>query len=388
MVPVTPPAASGRLPWTVICAVLLALALVNAAAVRTNDFLVFHTAGERALRGEPLYRTEDGRFPFKYAPVVGLLLAPVGALPLRTAKVVWEVASALAVLLFLRHAARMALPRPAPWMHAVGVALLLPYVWHLFSLGQIDGFLLAAIALSDRWADRHPVLSGLVWALAVLTKPPYLVFLAVAVLARQWPRLLALVGWLSAGTLVALPVWGFAALRAWWALLGQSTPDLLCAPSNQSLWAIGCRYAPGTPGLLVTVGVGTLALVAVTVWTMRASPPSARDTGTTACLAATAFVSPLGWWTNFIALAPLVFGLLGGVGAGRSTRVRRLAGVAVAGLASVAVLTAELISRDGFVWWLNQKHYGLVGLAATLVALASRAGRPGGYSQPMTTSSM
>jgi hypothetical protein len=383
---VIPSDASGKLPGAALAAVLLLLALMNAAAVRTNDFQVFHTAGARALHGESLYRAEDGRFPFKYAPVVGLLLAPVGALPLRAAKAGWVLASALAVFLFFREAARLASPPPTKGVHLAVLLLLWPYVWHLFSLGQIDGFLLAAIALSERVAERRPVLSGLLWALAVLTKPPYLVFLLVAVLARQWPRLLALAFWLLVLTLLALPVWGPGALSAWWQLLGGSTPDLLCSPQNQSLWALGCRYAPqGTTGTLATVALGTLALGGVAVWAARAAPGLARATGTSAALAATALVSPLGWWTNFIALAPLVYGLVGTAQRGSERWTRLLAGGAILGLAVVAVLTAEVISWDGFVWWLRQRHYGLAGLACALVGLALR---PASYSQPMTTSSM
>jgi hypothetical protein len=367
-------------------ALLLALALPNALAVRTNDFLVFHTAGARALRGEPLYRAEDGRFPFKYAPVVGLLLAPLGALPVRTAKVAWVLASALAVFVFLREAARLAAPPPSQLLHPLVVLLLAPYLWHLFSLGQMDGFLLCAIALSERLASRRPLLSGLLWALAVLTKPPYLVFLVAAVLAREWPRLLALAGWLVLLVLCALPVWGLGALASWWAVLGESTPDLLCSPQNQSLWALGCRYGPdGMAGTLAVVALGTLALALVAGWAAWAAPAQARGTGTSAGLAATALVSPLGWWTNFVALGPLVYGLLGSMTLGRSRAMRLLASGALLGLAAVAVLTAELISRDAFVWWLRQRHYGLAGLACALIGLAARASS---YSQPMTTSSM
>ncbi len=382
----TPSDAAGRLPGAALLAAVLGLALLNAVALRTNDFQVFHTAAVRALHGESLYRAEDGRFPFKYAPVVGLLLAPVGMLPLRAAKAAWVLASALAVFLFLREAARLAAPAPTRSLHALALLLLLPYVWHLFSLGQIDGFLLAAIALSERWAARRPILSGLLWALTVLTKPPYLVFLAVAVLASQWRRLTALAGWLVLLTLAAVPVWGFGALTSWWALLGQSTPDLLCSPQNQSLWALACRYAPfGNWGTAVAVALGALALASVALWAAWAQPERARATGTSAALAATALVSPLGWWTNFIALAPLVYGVLGSTRLGRTLWTRRLALGAVLGLAAVAVLTAELISRDAFVWWLRQRHYGLAGLACALVGLGAR---PSSYSQPMTTSSM
>ena len=296
--------APGSLPGAPVCAVLLLVALVNALAVRTNDFQVFHTAGARALHGESLYRAEDGRFPFKYAPVVGLLLAPVGALPLRVAKGVWVMASALAVFRFLREAARLASPIPSTGLHFFVLLLLGPYVWHLFSLGQIDGFLLAAMALSERWASRRPALSGLLWALAVLTKPPYLVFLLVSALAREWPRLLALLAFLVALTALALPVWGLGALSSWWALLGEgsrrsSSAAAKTSPCGPSAVAMRLSAWP--------VPWAWLRWGRFRCWPsrcgLRGGAKGARATGTSASLAATALLSPLGWWTNFIALA-------------------------------------------------------------------------------------
>ena len=62
--------------------------------------------------------------------------------------------------------------------------------------------------------------------------------------------------------------------------------------------------------------------------------------------------------------------------------------VTIPGLEQEIAARGEIVGRrerDGFVWWLNQKHYGVVGLASVLAALALR---PAGYSQPMTTSSM
>lgn len=389
-----PPAPDGlrALPGAGLLALLLVLALVNAAAVRVNDFRVFHTAGQRVLRGEALYRAEDAAYPFKYAPVVGLLLAPVGALPLRPAKLLWELGSALALFAFLRQAARLAAPAPTRAANALAAVLLLPYLWHVFSLGQIDGFLLGAIALSDRWADRRPALSGLLWSLTVLTKPPYLVFVAAALVARQGRRLAALVAGLAAGLGLPALVWGWGqnleVLHAWRAVLGRTTPELFCASSNQSFWAIGCRYlGPGLAGAAAGAAVGTLALAGATAWAVRAAPSGARDTVTSSCLGATALVSPLGWWTNLVALAPLVLGLLATLSRAEAPRwARAVAAAAVAALAGVALLTAEIVPRDTFVFWLNLRHYGLAALAATLAALAVRA--PRAYSQPMTTSSM
>lgn len=182
---------------------------------------------------------------------------------------------------------------------------------------------------------------------------------------------------------VTLPWGGVPALRDWWAVLGQSTPDLICSPQNLSLWALACRYGP--PGVgwgLLIVALGTAALAAAARWAARAASEKALDTGTSAGLAATALVSPLGWWTNFIALAALVYGLLEGARRAGERRVRLAARAALLGLGAVAVLTSELISHDAFVFWLRQKHFGLTCLVAALVGLLVRAAR---YSQPITT---
>src|SRR5439155_1380999 len=72
------------------------LALVSLVAVFTTrvsrkmpDFEVYHRAGARALAAEPLYRTEDGHFQFKYLPAFAILAAPLAMVPLPAAKGAW-----------------------------------------------------------------------------------------------------------------------------------------------------------------------------------------------------------------------------------------------------------------------------------------------------------
>src|SRR6478672_5028854 len=84
------------------------LALVSLVAVFTTrvsrkmpDFEVYRTAGARALAGEPLYRTEDGHFQFKYLPAFAVLASPLAKLPLAAAKGAWFAASAVLMVLLL-----------------------------------------------------------------------------------------------------------------------------------------------------------------------------------------------------------------------------------------------------------------------------------------------
>src|SRR5258708_38149785 len=84
------------------------LALVSLVAVFTTrvsrkmpDFEVYHTAGERALAAEPLYRAEDGHFQFKYLPAFAIFAAPLAMVPPPAAKGGWFAAAAVLMLVLL-----------------------------------------------------------------------------------------------------------------------------------------------------------------------------------------------------------------------------------------------------------------------------------------------
>ena len=104
----SPDSARGnRLRWVVG---LLFLGLGVALALnprRCLDFTVFRTAGARWLAGTSLYRAEDGPMPFKYAPPVAVLLAPLALLPRTAGAVLWNAGSVLMLLLALRRLPRV-----------------------------------------------------------------------------------------------------------------------------------------------------------------------------------------------------------------------------------------------------------------------------------------
>src|SRR5436190_7885595 len=84
------------------------LALVTLVAVFTTrvsrkmpDFEVYHTAGARALRAEPLYREDDGHFQFKYLPAFAIFAAPLAKAPLPAAKGAWFALSSVLMLILL-----------------------------------------------------------------------------------------------------------------------------------------------------------------------------------------------------------------------------------------------------------------------------------------------
>ena len=76
---------------------LAALAALLYLAIRQTrdltDFEVYRTAGARLLRGEPLYRAEDGHFVFKYLPAFAFGVVPFALVGPEPAKAAWFVVS-------------------------------------------------------------------------------------------------------------------------------------------------------------------------------------------------------------------------------------------------------------------------------------------------------
>lgn len=335
-----------------------------------GDFGVFHLAGERALRGEDLYLADELN-PFKYSPAAALFLAPLGLLPARVARGVWALISVLAMWRFARFSARLRGSPLPPWMHWVAIALVAPYLLHHLALGQCDAVLLALMATSEECSERRPLRSGLLWAAACLFKLPYLVFLAPALWLGQWRRLGALfLGLLAGLSLEALRYGGFSQLSAWRALLAATTPPLLCSEQNQSLLALACTYfgAPGSTAF--HLGSGALALLLVALMAAVAVSSRGTDEGGARAFALssafylTAFFSPLGWWTNLLALLPMLY-LLAQAAREENQPVYRLAMFgSLALLAAVGALNFDLIGREPSELFLRFRHMALGGLAA------------------------
>jgi hypothetical protein len=367
-----------------IAVVLFALAPMGTSI----DYAVFQRAGERFLRGEALFRPGDGDFAFKYAPIAAAFFAPLSLLPRRVGWLAMNLLSILALMRVLGWTARRMLRPPGLREFAAVLAVAAPYYGHLIWLGQSDGLVLWLLVESEERAERRPLVSGALWALACLVKPPFLVLLLPVLALRNWRRLAGLVwgtcAWLALGAIRYGWTGGLEQLRGWYRMLAGSTPDLVCNPWNQSAFAITCTYLaqPGTwrfgaALVLLALGVTAAGLGGVAVlW--RADGTRGRFALGAFALYLGAFLSPLGWNTNLIAALPLACAL-SSVAVASSVRRLRIAATAAAG--AVALLNClDLLLLPLHLWddtamtLLEARQYGIAGLllaGASLGLLAS-----------------
>jgi hypothetical protein len=232
-----------RRTWLITTVAVALVAFHSWVFKPAGDFGVFYNAGRRVLRGEPLYLPEV--LPFKYAPPVALLFAPLALLPEALARLIWLVLSAAAIVRFQWLSARLSHCMRST-SHLLVLILLLPFSQVLLSWGQCDALLLLLMIQSELWANGRPWMSGALWAMACLFKLPYLIFMCVALPLGQCRRLLGLL-------IASLAAISIAALRygipmtvsqflSWLEVLRQTTPSLFYAPTNQSAFGIACSY--------------------------------------------------------------------------------------------------------------------------------------------------
>jgi alpha-1,2-mannosyltransferase len=321
-------------------AALLFLGALHAWIFKNGaDLAVFQLAGIRALRGEELYRLGEA-MPFKYSPIAALLVSPFSLLPHKAAHLIWNALSALALLRLMRWSA----PRASLGESLLVLALQALFIHRLFALGQIDALLLWLMVESEVRGIQRPLISGLLWAVACLFKPPFLVFLLAAAPNRQWTRIGALAGFTAVGLLA-----GWRELHAWRELLAATTAPMLCGdPENQGIVGIACHYF-GHAEIAVP-----LAIAVAFVLLRR------KRLAVAACFFFSAFFSPLCWETNLIALIPLAYVL---------ARARVLWARAAAGLAAAAnLLNYDLLGRDLFLRVLEYRPFALSSLVVALSA--------------------
>ncbi|MCI0571190.1 MAG: DUF2029 domain-containing protein [Myxococcaceae bacterium] len=373
----------------------MGLAAVHAWRIKSGiDFHVLYLAAERALARQPLYQLSESS-PFKYSPVAALVLTPLTLLPARAAYLVWNLGNTAALVVWFRWASTLS-GAPVPRVrHLLVAGLCLPFLLQVFFLGQCDPLLLAAIAVSERLAERRPLVSGALWGLACLFKFPLLILLPVVLLFGQYRRLLGMV-LAAAAAFAAGALWfgwqeHLQQLHSWGSLLAASTPVALCAKDNQSIFAMVCSYV-GPMELsrlsLVAASVSAVITCVFCALLMRHGHDRTRSRGLSVAAAVylSALVSALGWLSNLVALAPLVYVVLGWA-AQRERHGRALvARVLVGALGAVVLLNHDTLGPAGFQRMLELRLPGLVALATALLAVAF--GLPGVQSSEAPAASL
>jgi len=367
------PARRDRLRWAVG---LLFLGLGVALALnprRCIDFTVFRTAGARWLAGTSLYRAEDGPMPFKYAPPVAALLAPLALLPRVVGAVLWNTGSVLMLLLSLRRLSRVDGAPDGVDGSWAALALAGPIGTVLF-YGQVDLWLLGLLVLAAA-AVRARDGGGIALGLSVLTKPPAVLAGLFFLGRRRWTALAVAGGVVVlAFALFALRTGGGALLRelsAWRELVERSTLEWVTGPNPQGLPTLVLDVAgwlgthPSAQGLALAQ-LSAVLLFGALVLALREDPGAAfRMT----CLAV-AMCSPLAWRANFVLALPAMRRVVAAARAGDGFSRLVLAGVVLATVFTSGVL----LDRTATERVLAFRPWGLLGLL--LVVVEFSASRP------------
>ena len=382
-------ASPSALWWQAATAALLFGLVAHAWVLKAgSDFEVFRLAAWRTWHGVLPYQHSDGLMPFKYAPPVALLLVPLAWIPARIGYLVWLVLSALAVLRLVRWSHRAFGMGPDPRGEALLLLGLFPLVAHLFALGQCDALLLWLVAESEARRRTQPMRSGLLWALACLVKPPFLLLGLLVVWRGEVRRadgfLLGIAMAFGLLAVVTGPAGVLLQVEAWVELMRATTPGGLCDAQNQSVAALVCTYGGLTPGSSAFAAVAALlatALVLAGAACVRAVGGRSHQAADALAVAlvfhGTALLSPLGWRTNLLALIPsltLVFSRDTSSDPVRA-RLRRLCAWAL-GFTAVA-LNWDVLGGAGFQVLLRTRYHAFLGLLITACAVAVTARRTG-----------
>lgn len=363
-----------RLRW-VVAALFLGLGLALALNPRRCiDFAVFRTAGARLLAGTSLYRAEDGPMPFKYAPPVAVLFAPLALVPRALGAVLWNVGAVVMLLLGLDRLQRVD-PGPSESDGSWAALALAGPVGTVLFYGQVDLWLLGLVVLAAA-AARTRADGGVALGLAVLTKPPAVVAGLFFLVRRRWRAVGTGAGVaLLAGALLAArvgPGMVAAEFRAWSSLVERSTVEWVTGPNPQGLptlildvagW-LGTRPGPGA--LWLAQLASGLFFAALVVAARRDAGAAFRMTSL-----AVAMCSPLAWRANFVLALPCVRRLV--------TRARQGDALARGILALVVVATlatsGAFLDRTTTERLLSFRPWGLLGLLLVAVEFSAPRAR-------------
>jgi hypothetical protein len=348
---------------------------------RMADFEVYWTAAVRARAAEPLYRSDDGHYQFKYLPPFAVAAIPAGFVPLPIAKKIWFGVSVV-LLVGLIELSLAVLPdrRKPPWvLVAVVVVAMAKFYGHELVLGQVNLLFAVVVVLAIRsmTLEREHA-GGALLALAVVVKP-YAAIFAPWLLARG--RAASIASFSTALLLLAVlpvPLYGvggtIALYRDWWTVVTGSTVPNLTNADNVSIAGMYAKWM-GEGALIgpLTGLTGLLLLVAaVFAFTRRGGLRHPHVLEGALLLTLVPLLSPQGWDYVFLVATPAIAIL--------ANYERELPGAlriaAIAAVLIVGLSLYDVMGRELYAWFmaLSVITVCFVVVVAALVALrGSRA---------------
>jgi hypothetical protein len=353
MVPYRASSMRTRLLLAVLAGVSLVALFTTRVSRKMPDFEVYWTAGSRAIASQPLYRTEDGHFQFKYLPAFAVMAAPLALVPMNAAKAFWFAASAVLMLVLLGLSAR-ALPEPK---RPIVVLLVLTFLAmakfyaHELVLGQVNLLFAVIVVLAVLQMRRgREWIAGLLIALAIVVKPYAALFVPWLAVRPARTAFVTLAAGLVAALLLPAAIYGWTGnlrlLNDWWHTVSVSTAPNLTNQDNVSLAAMFTKWLgpqPGASTLALALGFLLLALTAVVVAGRRGiRDPDPLEASLLLMLIP--LLSPQGWDYVFLISTPAVMLLINELGSlPRNLRIATVASTAV-----VALSIYDLIGREAY----------------------------------------
>lgn len=338
-VPRTFPTDARTLIAAVACAAIVGITFLRVLTHGGDDFDVFYLTGQRALAGEPLYRTADALMVFKYHPAWAIVFTAFAPLPEWLGQMIFH-----AVMLGCWFWAAAIWAR---WLgydlgNPVNTLILLLVSYNALAaelnFGQINGLLMLGATKLFAWMSATPqrwLRAGVLFAVLCSMK---LSFGLVAVFclvrnARSLAGMLAGAIALHVVTSLFFGGWTDPTLyRSWIDVLLRQSESQYTDPYAQGVLRFLLTLTPAWGRLLWFACVAIGAGAGVYLERYRHQAPALVAAY---WLAAFYLLSPLAWWYQLLFMFPLLFFLLRqGTG-----RVVLWICLAIYALASPAVLT-------------------------------------------------
>jgi hypothetical protein len=283
------------------------------------DFGVYRTAAVRARAAEPLYRSEDGHYQFKYLPAFAIAMMPFAILPNDAAKAIWFALSVGLLACYVRWSVRALPSRRVSEGMLIGLTVLLmaKFFGHELTLGQTNVLFGAVIVAALLAAQaKRPLTSGALIGAAVFIKPYAVVLLPWIGFTSGVAAAGACLCVIATGLLLPAAVYGWNGnmnlLVAWYRTVTESTAPNLLSNDNISLAAMWAKWlGPGTAAsrLAFASGVSTIGLAgAVCRRRHRVDKPDYLETALLMLLIP--LLSPQGWDYVLLLSTPAVICLL------------------------------------------------------------------------------
>jgi hypothetical protein len=283
------------------------------------DFGVYRTAAVRARAAEPLYRTEDGHYQFKYLPAFAIAMMPFAMLNNDAAKAIWFAISVALLAGYVRWSVRALPSRRVSEGMLIGLTVLLmaKFFGHELTLGQTNVLFGAVIVAALLAAQaKRPLTSGALIGAAAFVKPYAVVLLPWIGFTSGAAAAGACLCVIASGLLMPAALYGWSGnidlLVAWFRTVTESTAPNLLSNDNISLAAMWAKWlGPGTAAsrLAAASGFAALGLAgAVCRRRRRVDKPDYLETALLMLLIP--LLSPQGWDYMLLLSTPAVICLL------------------------------------------------------------------------------